>query len=400
MLETRTDIDNQDGATEHEAKVNILLVNDNPATLLSLETILADLGQNLVKAQSGREALRCLLHQDFAAILLDVHMPDLDGFETATLIRQRQRSEHTPIIFVTAIGTSEMERAKGYRIGAVDYIFAPVIPDVLQAKVAAFVDLFRKTEQVQRQAEQLVTLNQRLQEQLREVRRLNRELEATNHELEAFSYSVAHDLRAPLRSISGFGEILQAEYGETLGARGNELLQRIRTSAERMGQLINDLLNLSRVTRSTMRVESVDLSALARAVAAELHSGQTERHIEWVIPEGLVVQGDARLLRIALENLLGNAWKFTSKHPRARIEFGVTQADDGTRAYFVRDDGAGFDMTYANKLFGPFQRLHRDGDFPGTGVGLATVQRIIHRHGGRLWAKSAVEQGATFYFTL
>jgi signal transduction histidine kinase len=385
---------------EYEAKANILLVNDNPATLLSLEAILADLNQNVVKAHSGREALKHLLHQDFAVILLDVNMPDMDGFETAALIRQRQRSEHTPIIFVTAVSTSDMERARGYRLGAVDYIFAPVVPEILRTKVAAFVDLFKKTRQVQCQAEELAALNQQLHEQLREVQRLNREIAAANHELEAFSYSVAHDLRAPLRSVHGFGRILQAEYGHLLDASGQGYLRHIREGAERMSQLIDDLLNLSRVTRSMLRIEPVDMSVLVQTITAGLHNSQPDRRVEFIITPGLVVQGDARLLRLALENLLENAWKFTSKHASARIEFGVTHTEVDVRTYFVRDDGAGFDMMYAHKLFSPFQRLHTEKDFPGTGIGLATVQRIIRRHGGQLWAEGAIERGATFYFTL
>jgi light-regulated signal transduction histidine kinase (bacteriophytochrome) len=172
----------------------------------------------------------------------------------------------------------------------------------------------------------------------------------------------------------------------------------VRAAAQRMGQLIDDLLNLSRMTRSEMTWETVDLSALAQSVAAELKKTQPERQVEFVIAPGVVANGDAQLLRIAMENLLGNAWKFTEKQPRARIEFGVTQ-HDGKPAYFVRDNGVGFDMTYVDKLFTPFQRLHPVTEFPGTGIGLALVQRIVHRHGGRVWAEGEVGRGTTFYFT-
>ncbi|MBI3326004.1 MAG: histidine kinase, partial [Nitrospinae bacterium] len=182
-------------------------------------------------------------------------------------------------------------------------------------------------------------------------------------------------------------------------AQGQDFLMRVRTASQRMAQLIDDMLNLSRVTRNEMYRERVDLSALAQTIAAELRQTQPERHVTFVIAEGLVAHADARLLRVVLENLLGNAWKFTEKHPHARIAFGMTQ-HDGKPVHFVRDDGAGFDMAYADKLFGPFQRLHTTVEFEGTGIGLATVQRIIHRHGGRVWAEGAVEQGATFYFTL
>ncbi len=233
----------------------------------------------------------------------------------------------------------------------------------------------------------------------RHVAERTAQLELANRELEAFSYSVSHDLRAPLRSIDGFSQALLAEYTDRLDAQGRDWLRRVRAATRRMAQLIDDLLSLSRVTRSELRRERVDLSAMARAFAAEIQRAQPDRRVTFAIADGLVVDGDSRLLRVAVENLLDNAWKFTAKHPQARVEFGVAQ-QDGTRAYFVRDDGAGFDMAYAGKLFAPFQRLHGIAEFEGTGVGLATVQRIVHRHGGRVWAEGAVERGATFYFTL
>src|SRR5437879_4128910 len=230
-------------------------------------------------------------------------------------------------------------------------------------------------------------------------RRYAAQLEAANAELDAFAYAVSHDLRAPLRAIDGFGQALLEDYDARLDAAGRGYLQRVRAATQRMGVLIDDLLLLSRVTRAELNRVPVDLSALAESVAAELKRTAPERAVEVVITPGVTVEGDPRLLRVVLENLLGNAWKYTGKNPRARIEFGVDQRD-GQRACFVRDDGAGFDMTYAKKLFGAFQRLHSTVEFEGTGVGLATVQRIVHRHGGRVWAEGAVDRGATFYFTL
>ena len=223
--------------------------------------------------------------------------------------------------------------------------------------------------------------------------------EASNRELEAFSYSVAHDLRAPLRAIDGFSKILLDSYSKKLDEAGQDYLQRVRAGSGRMGQLIDDLLGLSRVARSALRREPVDLSALAAEVAAELRRGQPGREAEFVIAEGLMDAGDPSLLRVALVNLLGNAWKYTGRHARARIEFGRTR-DGGGCVYFVRDDGAGFDMAHAGNLFKAFTRLHARGEFEGTGIGLATVQRIVERHGGRIWAEGAVERGAAFYFTL
>jgi light-regulated signal transduction histidine kinase (bacteriophytochrome) len=223
--------------------------------------------------------------------------------------------------------------------------------------------------------------------------------EAANRELESFSYSVAHDLRAPLRGIDGFSQALLEDYHDKLDDDGRTYLKFVRESAQHMAQLIDDLLKLSRVTRSEFRQESSDLSSLARGVLAQLERADPDRRVEMVVKDGVVVQGDSRLLKIVLENLLGNAWKFTGKRADARIEFGAT-VSDGQRVFFVRDNGAGFDQAYAEKLFGVFQRLHAATEFEGTGIGLATVQRIVSRHGGRIWAEGAVDNGATFYFTL
>ena len=224
-------------------------------------------------------------------------------------------------------------------------------------------------------------------------------LAAVNKELEAFAYSVSHDLRAPLRSLDGFSQALLEDYAGQLDSTAQDYLRRVRAGSQRMGRLIDDILKLSRLTRTEMQWEQVDLSALAREIAAELRQTQPERKADLTIADGVVVNGDARLLRVVLENLLGNAWKFTARRDYARIEFGHTQVE-GKPAYFVRDDGAGFDMAYADRLFGAFQRLHSATEFEGTGIGLATVQRIIHRHGGRVWAEGMANRGATFYFTL
>jgi light-regulated signal transduction histidine kinase (bacteriophytochrome) len=242
-----------------------------------------------------------------------------------------------------------------------------------------------------------------------EVRRLNEELEARvrsrtsqleaiNRELEAFSYSVSHDLRAPLRSIRGFSEVLLERYAAKLDERGREFLTRACQSSQHMDELIEGLLKLSRVGRSELSHQPVALSAFAGSIADELQKTEPKRKVQWVITPDLVATGDESLLRLVLDNLLRNAWKFTAKQPKARIEFGFT--DELQPAFFVRDNGAGFDMNNASKLFGVFQRLHPVSEFPGTGIGLATVQRVINRHGGRVWASAAVNQGATFFFSV
>jgi len=238
-----------------------------------------------------------------------------------------------------------------------------------------------------------------LQERNDALRRNAAELLAANTELDAFAYSVSHDLRAPLRSIDGFSQILLEDYAGALDAAGRESLQRVRAASQRMGTLIDDLLKLARVTRVEIRTEDVDLSGMAREIAAELQRATPERLVEFAIAPGLSARGDARLLRVALDNLLRNSWKYTAKQAQPRIEF-ASIAANGERAFMVRDNGAGFDMQYADKLFGVFQRLHSPAEFEGTGVGLATVRRIITRHGGRIWAEGVVDRGATFYFTL
>jgi signal transduction histidine kinase len=225
------------------------------------------------------------------------------------------------------------------------------------------------------------------------------QLEAANKELEAFSYSVSHDLRAPLRAIDGFSQALLEDCSDKLDREGKDYLDRICAGSQRMGQLIDDLLNLSRLARSAIARQPVNLSTLAESIVTELRTTEPERRVDVAITEELKANGDDRLLRVVLENLLGNAWKFTGKSAEPKVEFGVVQ-NNGTPAYFVRDNGAGFDMAYMDKLFGPFQRLHAMTEFKGTGIGLATVQRIIHRHGGRVWAEAQVGKGATFYFTL
>jgi PAS domain S-box-containing protein len=233
-----------------------------------------------------------------------------------------------------------------------------------------------------------------------ELRRRTADLERANRNLESFTYSVSHDLRAPLRELNGFSAALLEDCGDSLGETGRGYAGHITAASDQMAELIDDLLDLSRVSRAAMHLQVVDLGAEAAIIAAELQRSEPDRRVTFTVQQPACVRADPRLIRTVLQNLLENAWKFTSRHDRASIEFGTMPAEDGRTCYYVRDDGAGFDPAYAGKLFSPFQRLHSAREFPGTGIGLASVHQIVERHGGRAWAESAVEAGATFYFTL
>ncbi|MBI3995171.1 MAG: response regulator [Nitrospirae bacterium] len=406
--------------------IEILIAEDSATQAEELEHILEERGYRVTVAGNGKQALEAARKRKPTLIISDIMMPEMDGYAFCKAVKSDDNLKDTPVILVTTL-SDPGDIVKGLECGADNFIRKPYDEKYLLSRIDYILmnRELRKTEKVQlgmeislmgrryfitseRQQilnllistyEQAVAINDELKARQKELAERTAQLESANKELESFSYSVSHDLRAPLRSIDGFSQALLDDSADRLDAQGRDHLQRVRTATRRMGELIDDLLALSRVTRSEMRRERMDLSALARTVSAGLRKAQPERQVEFVIAQGIVVDGDSGLLRAALENLLGNAWKFTAKHPRARIEFGVMQWENET-AYFVRDDGAGFDMTYAGKLFGAFQRLHAVSEFEGTGIGLATVQRIINRHGGRLWAEGAVEKGATFYFTL
>ena len=273
-------------------------------------------------------------------------------------------------------------------------------------QVDGLIGYFRNVTGRKQAQARMEELNRALEARSRELEKtnlrmeeVNQELAEANRELEAFSYSVSHDLRAPLRAIDGFSQALLEDYADKLDADGQDCLRRVRAGSQRMGQLIDDILQLSRATRATLEHESIDLSALARDIVAELRAAEPDRTVQIDIEDGLRAEGDSRLVRQVLQNLLGNAWKFTGKQAAARIEFGAA-TQEGRRIFFVRDNGAGFDMQYADKLFIPFQRLHAMEEFPGSGVGLAIVHRIVQRHGGKVWAEAQIGRGATFSFTL
>lgn len=358
--------------------VNLLLVDHDPDDLLVLQPVLPEPRYGLILARSAEEALSHLPHTDFAAIILNLMTPRMDAFETAALIRECERSRYTPIIFLASLDRSEDAVLKCFDFGVVDYLVRPIVPAVLRSKVEVFV-------QLKRQAELLETKNI--------------ELQAKIGELQTFSYSVAHELRGPLARIDGFSQALLESQSGRVDEEGERCLKRVRASSQRMCSLVDDLLRLAGVSNTEMRHERVDLSAIAESVAADLLQREPERQVAFKIEPGVLASGDPELFHTALCNLIENAWKFTSKHGQACIEFGELE-ENGTPVYFVRDDGAGFDQASSKRLFQPFQRLHKVSEFPGSGIGLATAARIVKRHGGRLWAEGAVERGATFYFSL
>jgi signal transduction histidine kinase len=351
----------------------ILWADDNADMREYVRRLLAD-RYDVLAVGDGFAALAAAQKAPPDLILTDIMMPGLDGLGLLRELRADPGTQAIPIILLSA-RAGEESTVEGLEAGADDYLAKPFSAPELLARVRTHLDLAHLRHN------------------------WARELERANHELEAFSYSVSHDLRAPLRAIDGFSKAVLDEYGDKLDEHARQYLRRVRSGAEKMSLLINDLLNLSRVGRSALRIESVNLTSLARSVEHDLRHRDPARKIDIDIADGLSTRGDKRLLTIACVNLLENAWKYTARQSEAQVVFG-RENDAGEDVFFVRDNGAGFDMAYADKLFGPFQRLHRDSEFEGTGIGLATVQRVIARHRGRIWAEAAVDNGATFFFTL
>jgi signal transduction histidine kinase len=360
-------------ASPGRERARVLVVDDN-ADMREYLARLLSARWRVDAVDDGEAALASARSQPPDLVLSDVMMPGLDGFGLLRELRADPRTSQVPVVLLSA-RAGEEALLEGLETGADDYLVKPFAARELLARVQTHLDLAR----------------------LR--REWSQELERANNELEAFSYSVSHDLRAPLRAIDGFSKALLDDYADKLDAQGVQYLERVRAATQRMAQLIDDLLGLSQITRAPLKRQRVDMTDLARHVLGELSARDPGRTIATDVADGLVVQVDPRLLTVMLENLLGNAWKFTSKQPAATIEVG-TATRDGEAVYFVRDNGAGFSMEHATKLFAPFQRLHDATEFEGTGIGLATVNRVVARHGGRVWAEAKPGQGATFLFTL
>ena len=402
-------------------KVNILLVDDEPANLAALEAILGDLGENLIKAASGREALRRLLKQDFAVILMDVRMPEMDGFETALLIRERQRSTYTPIIFLTAAHRDETHVARGYSLGGVDYILKPFEPEILRSKVGVFVELARKTEIVRRQSELLRSMEKRRHEReladtraafLADLQQKNQELERgqqvleekvrelarANEDLEQFAYATSHDLQEPLRMVSSFVQLLERRLKNRLDEDAKEFIGYVTEGAARMRALIHGLLEYSRVgsrgeALGPVACETVFEHAMSNLEMARVESGAV------ITRDPLpTLPGNAIQLTALFQNLVGNAIKFRGDE-KPRIHVGV-EARGEAWLFSVKDNGIGIEPAHLERIFVIFQRLHPRDRYPGTGIGLSICKKIVERHGGRIWVESVPGKGTTFKFTL
>ena len=383
-------------------------------------------GCQVLEASNGRQGLEIAAAEKPDLIISDCLMPVMDGFQFLHELKKLTELRSIPFVFYSAVYTGSKEAELALSLGAQAFLEKPKSPDELWEEVGRLMAAGPageggETVQAWREEEFLRNYSQvvagKLEEKVRELSEVNEsllrlntelerrvvdrtaQLEAANRELEMFSYSVSHDLRAPLRHIDGFSQALIDDYAAKLNTTGREYLDRIRKSSRRMLEMIDSLLELSRYAHGKIVKESVDLSAMVKEIAPALAGSEPDREVSWQVAEGLIVRGDARLLRVVLENLISNALKFTVQTKKAVIEFYATEWE-GRLAFAVRDNGVGFDMAYADKLFAPFQRLHSQEEFPGRGIGLAIVRRIINRHGGKIRADAELGKGATFTFTV
>lgn len=387
----------------------ILLVDDREENLLALETILQHENYALVKAHSGREALSILLKDlDFHLILLDVLMPIMNGFETAELIYNREKLVNIPIIFLTAMDI-EGNIYKGYQAGAIDYISKPIIPELLKVKVKAFVELSEKNRELVRQEKKLRMANKKLELEIGErklseakVKTLNQDLQLRLEQvqsLDSFNYSISHDLMAPLNSITALAGLLQRMPPGKMDDDILEIVNHIMKSSDRMAKLIKDLLLFSRQAHTEISKTEFSMKDLVHEVVQDMALNMPLDNTELIINELPTVQGDNNMLKQVWTNLISNAVKYSQKKEKPRVEIGA-QIKEGTFIYYVKDNGAGFDMKNYSRLFGMFQRLHSEKEFNGTGIGLAVVKRIVNKHDGEIWADSDPGNGSNFYFTL
>jgi signal transduction histidine kinase len=423
--------------TEAEVSVNILLVDDEPANLLALEAVLESLGQNLVQASSGEEALRHIIKTDFAVILLDVLMPGMNGFETASLIRQRDSNRHTPIIFLTAMEKAENEMFKGYSLGAIDYLVKPFVPAVLRSKVSVLIDIYRKNAEVIRLNEKLSNRAGELEALSRDLKKenekrrqsetelhqsqevlknLNTNLEArivdrtavieerslqltrTNAELEQFVYYASHDLQEPLRTMTSFLQLLERRNPDKLDAESKQFIQFAINCSENMRNLINGLLEYSQVTLKEKTFKNVDCNLVVRRILDQLNASITQNGARVEILTLPVVYGEGILLGQLFQNLIGNALKFCKDRPPV-IQVGAEKRESEWM-FWVQDNGIGIETRFFQQIFRLFQRLHGREEYQGAGLGLAVCHKTVELHGGKIWCESEFGKGSRFCFTI
>jgi signal transduction histidine kinase len=402
----------------------ILLVDDREDNLLSIETILEPDGYKFVKANSGRQALKILLQEyDFAMILMDVKMPNLNGFETAALIYEREKLKHIPIIFITANNFGDDNIFKGYQAGAVDYIYKPINPGVLRAKVTVLIDLYKKNRQLQAQEQRLVAINKNLELEIKErkaseekVKQLNKQLleniaslESANKDLDRFAFMASHDLQEPLRKIRMFSDRLNLKYQAILDDDGKTNIVRIQKAAERMQNLITDILTFSKIAVDKAAFVDTNLNIIIEEVLVDLDEEVKTKNAQIQIDKLPVLSANPGLIKPLFQNLIGNALKYCKQGvtPSIRISHEATLQVNGKRdskerycKIFIEDNGIGFDQKYAEEIFGMFKRLHHNTEFQGTGIGLALCKKIVEQHKGFISARSKINEGSTFIISL
>lgn len=404
----------------------ILLVDDREDNLLAIETIFEPDGYRFVKANSGRQALKILLREfDFALILMDVKMPNLNGFETASLIYERDKLKHIPIIFITANNFGDENLYKGYQAGAIDYIYKPIKPEVLRAKVSVLIDLYRKNRQLLAQEQRLVAINKSLEMEIKErksseekVKHLNRQLleniaslEQANKDLDRFAFMASHDLQEPLRKIRMFSDRLALKYNDVMDEDGRTNIQRIHKAAERMQNLITDILTFSKISVDAPSFVSCDMNNLLQEVLADLDEEVKAKNAKVMMEKLPVLTVSPSLIKPLFHNLIGNALKYSKKDTTPVVTItsettgqlnGKANETNGPKycRIFIQDNGIGFDQKYAEEIFGMFKRLHHNSEFQGTGIGLALCKKIVEQHKGYISARSKVNEGSTFIISL
>jgi signal transduction histidine kinase len=404
----------------------ILLVDDREDNLLAIETIFEPDGYRFVKANSGRQALKILLREfDFALILMDVKMPNLNGFETASLIYERDKLKHIPIIFITANNFGDENLYRGYQAGAIDYIYKPIKPEVLRAKVSVLMDLYRKNRQLLAQEQRLVAINKSLEMEVKErksseekVKHLNRQLleniaslEQANKDLDRFAFMASHDLQEPLRKIRMFSDRLALKYNEIMDEDGKTNIQRIHKAAERMQNLITDILTFSKISVDTPSFVNCDMNVLMDEVLVDLDEEIKSKGGKVTIDKLPTLSVNPSLIKPLFHNLIGNALKYSKKDtsPLVKITSEISAQLNGKTSngvspkycrIFIQDNGIGFDQKYAEEIFGMFKRLHHNSEFQGTGIGLALCKKIVEQHKGYISARSKINEGSTFIISL